>query len=126
MSHANLLEINETKVRNKGFDISKIYSSVRSSVLKFMRELVKIFNISLVEPIRTYKDNSGSKNIATYYNLMKNSKRNGIHYHYLHEFVKENIINVIKVNSVNNIADIFTKPLCKEKIRKFGKLMNVT
>ena len=46
-----------------------------------------------------------------------------IHYHFVHEWVKEKEIG--KVNSHENIADIFTKALCKEKFPEFRELLNV-
>ena len=48
-----------------------------------------------------------------------------IHYHFVHESVKEKEIEIVKVESNENIADIFTKALCKEKFIKFRELLNV-
>ena len=43
----------------------------------------------------------------------KNSKHIEIHYYYVHESVRENEIEIIKIDSNDNVADIFTKALCK-------------
>lgn len=56
-----------------------------------------------------YEDNSGAINIAAYGNFTKNSKHIEVHYHYVHESIKEKIINIIKIDSNENVADIFTK-----------------
>lgn len=77
------------------------------SELKFVKELLKMFDVQCTEPISIYEDNSGAINIAKYGNLTKNSKHIEIHYHYVHESVKEKVINVIKIKSDNNVADIF-------------------
>lgn len=95
------------------------------SELKFVKELLNILNVKLVKPINIYEDNSGALNIAKYGNFTKNSKHIEVHYHYVHEYVKEGIIDVIKVNSDDNIADIFTKSLSREKFEKFRSMLNL-
>ncbi|CAD7078080.1 unnamed protein product [Hermetia illucens] len=95
------------------------------SEIKFVRELLKIFEIECTKPINIYEDNSGAINIAKYGNFTKNSKHVEVHYHYVHEMVKENIINIVKVESNNNVADIFTKSLCKDKFEKFRSMLNL-
>ena len=67
----------------------------------------------------------GAINIANYWNFTKNSKHIEIHYHFFHECVKEKEIEIVKVDSNENITDIFTKALCKEKFTKFRELLNV-
>lgn len=91
----------------------------------FIKEVVRTFNVRIDKSIKIYKDNSGTINIAKYGNFTKNSKHIEIHYHYIHKYIEENTIDVIKIKSDKNIADIFTKSLCKEKYEKFGQLMNV-
>ena len=78
-----------------------------------------------VTKVKIFEDNSGAINIANYGNFTKNSKHIEIHYHYVHESVKENEIVLIKIDSNDNIADIFTKALCKDKFEKFRKLLNI-
>jgi hypothetical protein len=81
--------------------------------------LHKTFNVRIDKPIKIYKDNSETINIAKYGNFTKNSKYIEIHYHYVHEYVEENTIDVIKIKFDENIGDIFTKSLCREKYEKF-------
>ena len=57
--------------------------------------------------------------IATYGNFTKNSKYIEVHCHYVHECLKKNKVNIIKVSTDENTADIFTKALCKEKFGMF-------
>ncbi|XP_066595468.1 uncharacterized protein [Prorops nasuta] len=95
------------------------------SEIKYVRELVKIFGITICEPIKIYEDNSGAINIANNGNFTKNSKHIEIHYHFVHESVKEKLIDVCKIDSNENVADIFTKALCKLKFIKFRELLNV-
>ena len=95
------------------------------SEIKFIKELINIFNLKMSDPIKIYEDNTGAINIANYGNFTKNSKRIEIHYHFVNESVKEKEIEIMKVDSAENIADIFMKSLCKEKFNKFRELLNV-
>ena len=65
--------------------------------------------------VKIYEDNIGAINIANYGNFTKNSKHIEIHYHFVHKCVKEKEIEIVKVNSNENIADILKNALCKEK-----------
>ncbi|XP_043596410.1 secreted RxLR effector protein 161-like [Bombus pyrosoma] len=79
------------------------------SELMSIREIIKIFNVNLDDnPVKIYEDNSGVINIAKYGNFVKNSKHIEVHYHYVHEYLKENKTNIIKVSTNENTADIFT------------------
>ena len=84
-----------------------------------------MFGVEINEPIKIYEDNTGAINITNHENFTKNSKHIEIHHHFVHECVKEKLIEVCKIDSENNIADIFTKALCREKFEKFRLLMNV-
>ena len=95
------------------------------SEIKYIRELVKIFDIEIKEPIKIYEDNSGAINIANNGNFTKNSKHIEIQYHFVHESVKEKLIDIQKIDSNENVADIFTKALSKEKFEKFRSNLNV-
>ena len=86
---------------------------------------MKNFNIKVSYPIKILEDNSGAINIANYGNFTKHSKHIEIRYHYVHESVKENEIELIKIDSNDNIADIFTIAVCKDKFEKFRKLLNI-
>lgn len=57
--------------------------------------------------------------------LLKIKKHIEIHYHFVHESVKEKLIDVCKIDSNQNVADIFTKVLCKEKFENFRRKLNV-
>ena len=94
------------------------------SEVKFIKELINIFDLKLSNPVEIYEDNIGAINIANYGNFTKNSKHIEIHYHFVHECVKEKEIEIVKVDSNEKIADIFTKALCKEKFTKFRELLN--
>ena len=96
------------------------------SELMSIREIMKIFNVNLDDnPVKIYEDNSGVISIAKHGNFTKNSKLIEVHYHYVHECLMENKINILKVSTDENTADIFTKVLCREKFERFRSWMNV-
>jgi hypothetical protein len=91
--------------------------------LTFIKEVMKIFNVILDNKlVKIYEDNAGVINIVKYGNFKKNSKHIEIHYHYVHECIKENLITVFEINTDENVVDIFTKALYKDKFEKFRLL----
>lgn len=79
------------------------------SKLNYIRKLLKVFGINLTEPIKVYEDKSGAINITKFGNFTKNSKHIEIHTTiFVHENIREKLINVIKINTDDNITDMFT------------------
>jgi hypothetical protein len=103
------------------------YVALSESVteINFICGILKTFNIKLSKPIKIYEDNSGALTIAKNGNFSKNSKHIEVHYHYVNENYLNKIIDIVKVDSENNVADILTKSLCKLKFTKFREILNV-
>ncbi len=78
-----------------------------------------------MKPIKIYEDNSGALLIAKYGNFTKNSKHIEVQYHYINENYEKGNIDIIKIESENNVADIFTKSLDKDKFLKNRKKLNL-
>ena len=60
--------------------------------------------------------------------MTKNSKRTysiEVHYHFILEYYLKGIIDVVKIETNKNIADIFTKALDKIKFVKFRNVLSV-
>lgn len=72
-----------------------------------------------------YLRNSGTLSIAKYGNFTKNSKFIEVHYHFVNENYMKGVIDVVKVDTKQNIADIFTKSLSKDKFKKFRSMLNI-
>ena len=85
------------------------------SELKFICGILNFFDVKIENPIKIYEDNSSAIIIAENGNLSKKSKYIEVHYHYVNEEYLNGFINIIKINSDKNIADIFTKALGKIK-----------
>ena len=95
------------------------------SELRVVKNILLDFNVETYEPIKIYEDNSGAINIAKFGNFTKNSKYIETHYHFGNESYVKKIIDIVKVDSDENIADILTKPLGRSKFEKFRYMLNV-
>lgn len=85
----------------------------------FVRELlIEIFYVKFDSPIKMYEDNSGALTIAKFGNYTKNSKHIEVQYHFVNQNYEKGIIDIIKVDSNNNIADLLTKSYPKKNLLK--------
>lgn len=87
--------------------------------------LNETFNVKISKPIKIYEDNSGAVQIAKLGNFSKNSKFIEVEFHFVNENYVRGYIDIIKVKSEDNIADIFTKALPKAKFDKFRYLLKL-
>lgn len=103
------------------------YVALSESVTEiiFIKGILKTFGIKLKSPIRIYEDNSGAIQIAKNGNLTKNAKHIEVHYHYVNEHYQNREIDIIKIESDENLADLLTKSLCKNKFVKLRYLLNL-
>lgn len=76
------------------------------------------FNLKISSPIKVYEDNSRAVAIAKFRNFTKNSKHIEIQFHYVNEHSQNGVIDIVKVSSGDNMADIFTKELDKQTFLK--------
>ncbi|CAK9809200.1 Copia protein [Anthophora quadrimaculata] len=78
-------------------------------------ERIKYRNVigKLLYVIDIYEDNSGAIAIGKFGNFTKNSKHIEVQYHYVNENYKNGIINIVKIDSNVNLADMLTKSLGK-------------
>jgi len=95
------------------------------SEIKVIKNLLDDFKIKIDKPIKIYEDNSGAIAISKFGNLTKNSKYIEVHYHFVNECYENKEIDIVKVDSENNIADILTKALGKNKFENFRLLLNI-
>lgn len=95
------------------------------SEVKVIKNLLLDFNVNIEKPISIYVDNSGAISIAKSGNLTKNSKYIEVHFHFVNESYEKGIINIEKVDSEENLADILTKALGRVKFEKFRFLLHI-
>ena len=97
------------------------YTAMSEAVTEilFIRNLLtESFDIKFESPIKLYEVNSGAVVIAKYGNFTKNSKQIEVQYHYINENYENVIIDIVKIDTSLNLADILTKSLDKTKFVK--------
>ena len=62
---------------------------------------------------------------AKFGNFTKNSKHVETHYHFVNENYLNGLINIVKIDSEDNCADILTKALGRIKFEKFRDLLKI-
>lgn len=93
-------------------------SDAVTEVLYVRNLLIESFDVIFCDPIKLYEDNSGAIAIAKYGNFTKNSKHIEVQYHYINENYEKKIIDIVKIDSKFNLADMLTKSLDKTKFIK--------
>ncbi|KAK9703184.1 hypothetical protein QE152_g29523 [Popillia japonica] len=102
-------------------DTINVYEDECASELKVVRDILLDFNVKLPDTINVYEDNSGAVNIAKFGNF----KYIETHYHFVNESYLSGINDIVKVDSEENVADILTKPLSRNKFEKCRDNLNV-
>ena len=95
------------------------------SEIKFVKNLLKVFKVKIKKPIKIFENNSGAIAIAKFGNLTKNSKYIEVHHHFVNESYEQGIIQILKVDTESNLADILTKALGRVKFEKFRNLLRI-
>ncbi len=72
-----------------------------------------------------YCDNISSILLANNPIYHVRTKHIEVHYHFIKEKILRKEINLIHVNTENQVTDIFTKALGTNKLRKFRKMFGV-
>jgi len=76
-------------------------------------------------PVVIYCDNINSILLAHNSVYHAKTKHIEVHYHFIREKVLAKEIDLIHVNIENQVANIFTKALGIDKLRKFRKMLSV-
>ncbi len=63
------------------------------------------------KPIKIFEDKSGAIAIAKFGNFTKNSKHIEIQFHYVNQHYQNEVTDIVKVESKENLFDILTKAL---------------
>ncbi len=76
-------------------------------------------------PVIIYCDNINSILLANNLVYHARTKHIEVHYHFIKEKVLAKEIDFIHVSTKDQVADIFTKALSTDKLRKFRKMLGV-
>lgn len=91
----------------------------------WMKEALKDANINTDQPITIYCDNTSAINLSKNPVMHSKTKHISIKYHFLCEQVVEQNIRLEYINTKEQIADIFTKPLPQEAFKHLRQKMGV-
>ncbi len=76
-------------------------------------------------PVVIYCDNISNILLANNLVYHARTKHIEVHYHFIREKVLAKEIDLIHVSTEDQVADIFTKALGTDKLRKFQKMLTV-
>ena len=79
--------------------------------------------IFVPKPIIVYGDNQGAIALTKNHIIHNRSKHIDVKYHFIHEKYNNKFADVIYIPSEQNVADLFTKPVTKNKLVIFQKML---
>ena len=77
-------------------------------------------------PVTLKSDNTSTIDLSHYTIISQRSKHIDIHYHYVRECLLNNKFSIEYIETTNNAADLFTKPLDATKHSKFTLQLGCT
>jgi hypothetical protein len=93
--------------------------------LFYFRNLCKEMNLHIKEPITMLEDNNSCIKIAQNDEFHQRTKHIDLRYHFIRDAIEKKIVHIKRVDSKENIADIFTKPLARIRFEKLRNLLNI-
>ena len=87
---------------------------VNCSNIVWFKQLLAGMKVEIKEPIVIYCDNTSAINISKNLVMHSKTKHIAIKYHFLRELVQDKEVKLEYVNTKEQIANIFTKPLPKD------------
>jgi hypothetical protein len=84
------------------------------------RRLLHSLGIPQTKPITAYEDNSSVINLAIAPAVTTKSKHIHARYHLIRDYVKQGMVEMIKVPGTNNPADLYTKTLPTALADRYG------
>lgn len=90
-----------------------------------IKGILSDFNIRKDSPVKIYEDNSGAIAFSKNGKFSKNSKHIDTSYHFVSDYEKKGMIDVTKISTHDQLADILTKSLGKTLFKKFRTLLGL-
>lgn len=81
----------------------------------WLQQLAREINYPLL-PTTIYCDNQSAKLLATSSGFKDRTKHIDIRHHFIREKIQNNIVKVNYINTNENLADVLTKAVTKEKL----------
>ena len=93
---------------------------------KFLRQLYADMRNCDKSIVTLYVDNQGAIALAKNPVHHQRSKHIDIKYHYIRFEVEKKNVDLLYIPTEENVADIFTKPVSKEKLKRFCTIRGET
>jgi hypothetical protein len=91
----------------------------------WLQKLLSNLGLLVDAPIVIYCDNINSILLANNLVYHARTKHIEVHYHFIREKILAKEIDLIHVSTEDQVADIFTKALSTDKLKKFRKMLGV-
>jgi Reverse transcriptase (RNA-dependent DNA polymerase) len=114
----------QTCVSTSTVEAEYVAAAVASKEAVWIRNLIEEVLQSRCEPqIQLFVDNEGAKSLAEAEMIKTLTKHIDVSYHYVRECSRRGDIKIISCDTSENLADMFTKPMCDTKLKKFMELL---
>ena len=107
-----------TKVEYRG-------AALAACEISWLMKLLVDLDIEVCRPLRLFCDNMSNVHLAHNHVYHAHTKHIEVHYHFIREMVLKTWIELKHVKTEDQIADIFTKSLGREKFTSFRELLGV-
>ena len=91
----------------------------------WLEMLLKDLEVKIQRPLVIYCDNISAILLAKNPIFHAHTKHIEVHYHFVREKIVEGIIDLRHIKTEDQVGDIFTKPLPKEKFFKFSRKLGL-
>ena len=98
-------------------------ATANCSNIAWIKQLLEGMHMKIKEPVVIYCDNTSAINISKNIFMHVRTKHIAIKYHYLREQVEEKEVILEYVQSKEQLAKIFTKPLPKDTFEYLRKIL---
>lgn len=92
----------------------------------WLKRLLSDLEIVVYNPVTIWCDNQSAISIAKHPTLHGRTKHIDIRYHFIRGLIADGVITLQHCDTLNQVADIFTKALPVEKHEKFRAMLGVT
>jgi hypothetical protein len=110
--------LSSTKAEHRG-------AAIAACEVVWLQKLLSDLGQSVDAPVVIYCDNISSILLANNPIYHARTKHIEVHYHFIREKILAKEIDLIHVSTEDQVADIFTKALSIDKLRKFRKMFGV-
>jgi hypothetical protein len=109
----------QNTVESSTFGSEFVALQIAVDLIVSLQYKLRMMGIPVLTPCLTLCDNETTIKNSTILESVFKKKHNAIAYHRVREAVAADILRINYINSADNLADMFTKPLTRERIHNF-------